>query len=275
MRSLPPPRYYVAQELHREGFRFDADWSKEVEDEEDERREPYPEEGAWYKWVTTDAWGGRQVIVVIVNESENFERPTCYVAVTDIEGKMIGVYRDRLNFTEAAATARELVVRLERNELEIINGKFYPVNESMKKLIEGRHKPGCQCGFCKNMGSFGKKKKDSEKSDDKPEMTAESVVSKLLEDDIPGGSPEGERHDKRGIDPVQLAMGRKVEREHTRGAPNAGKAAEEIAIDHLAEPGHKKYYSRLAKAGLAHELKGGMPKPKGSFYPSMGGPSSV
>ena len=29
-------------------------------------------------------------------------------------------------------------------------------------LSEGRHKPGCQCGFCKNMGSFGKKKKVEE-----------------------------------------------------------------------------------------------------------------
>jgi hypothetical protein len=132
------------------------------------------------------------------------------------------------------------------------------------------------------MGSFGKKKKDDsekEKSDEKPEMTAESVVSKLLEDDIPGGSPEGDRHDKRGIDPVQLAMGKKVEREHTKGAPNAAKAAEEIAIDHLAEPGakHKKYYTTLKKCGLANELKGkgAMPKPKRSFYPSMGGPSNA
>jgi hypothetical protein len=111
----------------------------------------------------------------------------------------------------------------------------------------------------------------------KLESRAVRIVTKLLEDDIPGGSPEGERHDKRGIDPVQLAMGKKVEREHTKGAPNAAKAAEEIAIDHLAEPGakHKKYYTNLKKCGLANELKGGMPKPKGSFYPSAGGPSSM
>jgi len=72
-------------------------------------------------------------------------------------------------------------------------------------------------------------------------------------------------------------MGKKVEREHTKGAPNAAKAAEEIAIDHLAEPGkkHKKYYTNVKKCGLANDLKGGMPKPKGSFYPSAGGPSSM
>ena len=113
----------------------------------------------------------------------------------------------------------------------------------------------------------------------KLESRAVQLVTKLLEDDIPGGSPEGERHDTRGIDPVQLAMGRKVEREHTHGAKNAAKAAEEIAIDHLKEKDptgkHKRYYSVLKKAGLAGELKGGMPKPKGSFYPSAGGPSSM
>jgi len=32
--------------------------------------------------------------------------------------------------------------------------------------FEARHKAGCQCGFCKNMGSLGKKKKDEPKTDD-------------------------------------------------------------------------------------------------------------
>lgn len=86
-------------------------------------------------------------------------------------------------------------------------------------------------------------------------MNAINIIFELLEDCVPGGSPEGERHDKRGLDPVQLAMGKKVEREHTKGSPNATKAAEEIAIDHLVEPGHEKYYSKLKKSGLASELK--------------------
>jgi len=34
------------------------------------------------------------------------------------------------------------------------------------KLNEG-HKAGCECGFCKNKGTFGKKKKDDDKDDDK------------------------------------------------------------------------------------------------------------
>lgn len=87
------------------------------------------------------------------------------------------------------------------------------------------------------------------------EPVAESIVTRLLEDCVPGGSAKGERHDTRGIDPKELAKGRKVEREHTKGAPDAKRAAEEIAIDHLSEPGHRNYYSRLAKSGLADELK--------------------
>jgi hypothetical protein len=33
-------------------------------------------------------------------------------------------------------------------------------------LSEGGHKPGCQCGFCKNKGSFGKKKKEGDSDQD-------------------------------------------------------------------------------------------------------------
>lgn len=84
---------------------------------------------------------------------------------------------------------------------------------------------------------------------------AESITRSLLEDCVPGGSAKGERHDTSGLDKKELAMGRKVEREHTKGAPNSAHAAEEIAIDHLTEPGHRKYYTKLLKAGLADELK--------------------
>ena len=38
-------------------------------------------------------------------------------------------------------------------------------------LAEGKHKAGCQCGFCKNKGSFGKKKKvEEEGGGDDPEF---------------------------------------------------------------------------------------------------------
>ena len=33
-------------------------------------------------------------------------------------------------------------------------------------LAEGKHKAGCECGFCKNKGSFGKKKKEVEEGED-------------------------------------------------------------------------------------------------------------
>ena len=49
----------------------------------------------------------------------------------------------------------------------------------------------------------------------------------------------------------ELAMGRKVEKEHT----DDPKKAEKIAKDHLKEPGHNRYYTRLKKCGLADELK--------------------
>ena len=50
----------------------------------------------------------------------------------------------------------------------------------MRQLNEKGHKAGCQCGFCKNKGSFGKKKTE-EKPDDEKKPTAESIVKKLLD----------------------------------------------------------------------------------------------
>lgn len=47
-----------------------------------------------------------------------------------------------------------------------------------KELNErGRHREGCQCGFCKNMGSFGKKKKDDDAGETEKESTDESRIS--------------------------------------------------------------------------------------------------
>lgn len=59
------------------------------------------------------------------------------------------------------------------------------------KISEGGHKAGCTCGFCQNKGKFGKKDDakdgmdkggDKKKKPDGPSITAESIVSKLLED---------------------------------------------------------------------------------------------
>lgn len=97
-------------------------------------------------------------------------------------------------------------------------------------------------------------------------MNSHLVVRHLLEDDIPGGTPAGERHDTRGVDPDELAMGLEVEREHVRG-PRGGtvaggkRIAQEIALDHLTddedengEPDSPNYYSKGRAAGLFGEL---------------------
>lgn len=48
------------------------------------------------------------------------------------------------------------------------------------RLTEGGHKAGCKCGFCKNKGSFGKKKKEDKKDkEDKPEEMDETVDMKM------------------------------------------------------------------------------------------------
>jgi hypothetical protein len=43
------------------------------------------------------------------------------------------------------------------------------------RTTEGKHKPGCKCNFCKNLGSFGKKK---EKETDEPKETAVEALLK-------------------------------------------------------------------------------------------------
>lgn len=47
-----------------------------------------------------------------------------------------------------------------------------------KELNESKHKAGCQCGFCKNKGSFGKKKKESEEGKETEEEGKEQDETK-------------------------------------------------------------------------------------------------
>lgn len=79
-------------------------------------------------------------------------------------------------------------------------------------------------------------------------MNASRIVAALLEDDIPGGSAIGDRHDTSAVDPDELAMGMKVEMEHTTDP----RIAEEIALDHLAEDPH--YYSKGKSRRMFPEL---------------------
>jgi len=73
--------------------------------------------------------------------------------------------------------------------------------------------------------------------------------------------------DVKNVSDWEKKAGRKVEREHTSDPATA----EVIRSHHHAE--RKDYYATAKKAGLTPELKG--PPPKASFYPSMGGPSSL
>ena len=67
------------------------------------------------------------------------------------------------------------------------------------------------------------------------------------ENGIHGG--KGDFLSGKDVDPKELEMGVKVEREHTKDDT----LAKEIAMDHLAEDPH--YYTKLHGSGLADELK--------------------
>jgi hypothetical protein len=62
-----------------------------------------------------------------------------------------------------------------------------PVPESMKPPIEeGRHKPGCQCGFCKNMGrGFAKKTEQPAEPAEPAEETPDAGEDAKMESWLP------------------------------------------------------------------------------------------
>jgi hypothetical protein len=68
------------------------------------------------------------------------------------------------------------------------------------------------------------------------------IAAIALRELIPGGRASG-RHTSE-FDPQQIAIGTKVEMEHTRNR----RLAREIAMDHLVED--PRYYDKLVKAGL-------------------------
>lgn len=92
-------------------------------------------------------------------------------------------------------------------------------------------------------------------------MNAQRMVSRLLEDDIPGGSQIGDAHATHAVDQRELRMGIEVEMEHTTDP----RVAEEIALDHLAED--PRYYSKGRRKGMFPELANG-----GGAGPSQNGP---
>jgi hypothetical protein len=76
---------------------------------------------------------------------------------------------------------------------------------------------------------------------------AQKIVGVLLEDFQPYRPVKGGIGDKlqpEDVDQHELAMGIKIEMEHTKDR----NVARDIALDHLKED--PKYYSKLSKAGL-------------------------
>jgi hypothetical protein len=85
--------------------------------------------------------------------------------------------------------------------------------------MEGRHKAGCQCGFCKNMGSFGKKKpKDNDSGpDDGGEPAEDEFKSENLQtpEDVVNAMLEGNPGTQPGILGTKSFSTMKVPGEHT------------------------------------------------------------
>jgi hypothetical protein len=76
------------------------------------------------------------------------------------------------------------------------------INQIKAMISEGGHKAGCTCGFCKNKGSFGKKKKEGEKGEKEEKEPEEPKEPPMNEgqDDI-GKLPisrEGKAYARRG-----------------------------------------------------------------------------
>jgi len=101
----------------------------------------------------------------------------------------------------------------------------------------GEEKGGSPYRFCRcQREEHGLGDRQPHTDAEKVHECAERVVSLLLND---------------AFSTKEVAMGRKVENEHTADP----KKAEKIAKEHLREPGHSRYYTRLKKCGLADELK--------------------
>lgn len=139
---------------------------------------------------------------------------------------------------------------------QLINGEEADIEAIMAEaeISEGGHKPGCQCGFCKNKGKMGKKSDDEgEKADDdKDDMTEGHMPMRrpMGRPGAPGagggmpikrrlgGERMGFRHPsaasprpKAAINPYQPAM----ERLDKSGSPR--KTIQEMADELLESPG--------------------------------------
>lgn len=83
-----------------------------------------------------------------------------------------GTIADTAKLTESKARVREVVKEvLKEIRFDKQTGKWVRIDEA-------GHKAGCKCGFCKNKGTFGKKKDKGDKKE-KPEEMDEEVNMKM------------------------------------------------------------------------------------------------
>lgn len=121
---------------------------------------------------------------------------------------------------------------------------------SRPPVEEGRHKQGCQCGFCKNMGK-GFKKKDG--GEDKPKEEPKEDGSVTHGFDSNGGSSGSEEVQKafneEEEEPPRFDDFQQEERENT-SAPRDREVAEELAV-RRGRPKHAPKDKPVAKAPKA------------------------
>lgn len=144
---------------------------------------------------------------------------------------------------------------LNQDDIFICNNKHLVwgdalLDDSVKKVDQWkeRHPDGATMGIAwpyNTEGNFDLRA-DDYRDTESAWNTIRLGISRLAEgnapNELPGG--EGDKLDPRDVDPVQLAIGAAVEREHTTDP----RLAVEIALDHLAED--PAYYEKLLSLGL-------------------------
>jgi len=85
-----------------------------------------------------------------------------------------------------------------------------------ESLKEGKHKAGCQCGFCKNKGTFGKKKKEAEESPEEKEETEKVDKQQKLDESY--AAPFQRMRSLAGVGNMILTSNGLLEDKHAPGA---------------------------------------------------------
>jgi hypothetical protein len=139
--------------------------------------------------------------------------------------------KNKLTINELRTLVREII----NEEINRVDEKF--ASKAQQRFFYAQAEKGGKTGkkWQKMADEFSKKTDFSSLPD---KVKNENLVK--------GGKGDGKKD--KDFDEKELAMGIKVEMEHTKNP----KIAKEIAKDHLSEDPH--YYSKLKKSGLADEL---------------------